>query len=93
LAGDFAGALADTLTATGATGGAALAASGLMALLEITNLRRTGAVFILGTFGLLLLLRGALFGAEALRFNINNQTKLTCAGSEIDDGQRGKPGF
>jgi hypothetical protein len=63
--------------------------SGLAALLEITNLRRTGAVLTLGTFGLLLLLRGALFGAEALRFNINNQTKLTCVGSEIIVGHRG----
>jgi hypothetical protein len=53
-------------------------------LLEITNLRRAGAVFIFGTFGLLLWLRGALFGAEALRFNIKYKTKKPCAGSEIN---------
>jgi hypothetical protein len=43
----------------------------LMALLEITNRRRTGAVFTFGIFGLLLLRRGALLGDVTLRFNIN----------------------
>jgi hypothetical protein len=62
----------------------ALPASDLAALLEMTNRRRTGGVLALGAFGLLLdLLRDALFGVAALRFNINYQTKKHRAGSEI----------
>jgi hypothetical protein len=78
LAGGF---VAGVLAATGATG-TAFADSGFNALLDITNLRRTGGVFNFGAFGLLLsLVRGALFAAVALRFNINNQTKEPDAGS------------
>jgi len=80
LAGALAGDLATaTLTATGA----GLAASGLIALLEMTNLRRTGGVLTFGTLGeLARLLCGADLGAVTLRFDINNQTKKPCAGSE-----------
>jgi hypothetical protein len=60
-----------------------LAASGLIALLEMTNLRRTGGVLTFGTLGeLARLLCGADLGAVTLRFDINNQTKKPCAGSE-----------
>jgi hypothetical protein len=77
--GDFpAGALAEGWAAA-----AGLAVSDLSALLEITNLRRTGGAFNFGVFGLLLrLLLGALLDAVTLRFNINNQTNKPCAGSD-----------
>jgi hypothetical protein len=53
-----------------------------MALLEMTNLRRTGGAFNFGAGGLpLRLVRGAVFAAVALRFNINNQTNKPDAGS------------
>jgi hypothetical protein len=45
-----------------------------IALLEITNRRRTDGVFNFGAFGLLLRVSGVLFAAVALRFNINIQT-------------------
>jgi hypothetical protein len=57
-----------------AAGETGLAASGLTALLEITNLRLAGAALAFEVLGLLFLLRGALFDAVALRFNINFQT-------------------
>jgi hypothetical protein len=56
--------------------GAGLAASGLTALLEMTNLRRTGGVLTFGTFGALpRLLRDDGFDAVTLRFNIKYQTQ------------------
>jgi hypothetical protein len=63
---------------------ASLAASNLAALLETTNRRRTGAAFSLAALTSLLLdwVRAAFLTAVALRFNINNQTKKPCAGSE-----------
>jgi hypothetical protein len=59
-------------------------------LLEITNRRRTGVAFSLGTWGLLLLLRGALLGAVTLFFDINFQTNILGAGSEIESDDREK---
>jgi hypothetical protein len=74
---------AATFGATGAAAGDGLAASGFMALLEMTNLRRTGGVLTLGAFGeLARLLPGADLGTVTLRFDINNQTKKHRAGSE-----------
>ena len=67
----------------GGGGGVGLDFSDLAALLEITNLRRVGGVFIFGALGVLArLLRGADLGAVALRFNIYSQTENCCAGSE-----------
>src|SRR5271170_7676468 len=62
---------------TGAAGAGPLplGASGLMALLEMTNRRRTGAVVALAGLALRWLLRDALFGVVTLRFNIKY---LTC---------------
>jgi hypothetical protein len=78
LAGCFA---VEVLGAVGATG-TVFAASGFAALLEMTNLRRTGGAFNFGAGELpLRLMRGALFDAVALRFNINNQTNKPYAGS------------
>jgi hypothetical protein len=49
----------------------------------MTNLRRTGGALAFGALGeLACLLRCADLGAVTLRFDINNQTKKTCAGSE-----------
>jgi hypothetical protein len=80
----LAGIFAAEVLAVGGAEGADLAVSGLIALLEITNLRRTGGVFNFGAFGLLLRwLLGALFAAVTLRFNINNQTNKPDVGSEI----------
>jgi hypothetical protein len=61
-----------------------------MALLEITNRRRTGGAFTFGIFGLLLLLRDALLPVVTLRFNINFQTKQPLAGSEKNIAGREK---
>jgi hypothetical protein len=61
----------------------ATAVPGFIALLEITNRRRTGGVLAWETFGRLLrLLLGALLATVALRFNINYETKKYRAGSE-----------
>ena len=65
------------LAGAGTAAGAAFAGCGLAALLEMTNLRRTGGVLVFATFGLLRLLTGLLLGAVALLFDINNQTKST----------------
>jgi hypothetical protein len=56
----------------------------------MTNLRRTGGAFNLGAGGLpLRLVRGALFDAVTLRFNINYQTNKPYAGSvKIGDRPR-----
>jgi hypothetical protein len=72
LAGDLADALdAVTLTATGAIAGAGLVAAGLAALLEMTNLRRTGGVLTFGTLGeLARLVRGVDLDTVTLRFDI-----------------------
>jgi hypothetical protein len=64
-----------------------LAVSGFTALLEITNRRRTGAVFTFEIFGLLLL-RDGLLAAVTLRFNINFQTKIPGTGSEKSTDRR-----
>jgi hypothetical protein len=66
----LAGALAGVLASAGVVGGRDFTVSGFAALLEITKRRRVGAVLIFWTFGLLLLVRGALFGTVTLRFNI-----------------------
>jgi hypothetical protein len=82
------------LVGTGVAGGVGLAASGLAALLEITNLRRAGGVVTLGALGVLVrLLRGADLGAVTLRFNINDQTKKYRAGSEKLTVRPEKDGF
>jgi hypothetical protein len=61
---------AEDFVGGGATG-SGLGPSSFTALLEITNLRRTGGPFNLGVFGLLLrLVCGMFFAAVALRFNI-----------------------
>lgn len=86
VAGVFAGA---ALTATGAAAGAGVADSGFMALLEMTNLRRTGGVLTFGAFGEpARWLRGADLGAVTLRFDINYQTKKHRAGSEKTMAER-----
>jgi len=74
----LAGVLFEVLFAgTGAVvAGTGLAASGFTALLEMTNLRRTGGVLTLGAWTeLVRWLRGADLGAVALRFDINYVTK------------------
>jgi len=78
----FVGVLATTFAAATLTVAGA-AASGLMALLEMTNLRRTGGVLTFGAFGeLARWLCGADLGTVALRFDIKYQTKKYRAGSE-----------
>ena len=86
IAGLAAGALADALLEeAGGVTGAGFVVSGLTALLEITNLRRTGGVLTFGALGELpRLVRGADLGAVALRFNIKYQTEKYCAGSELN---------
>lgn len=71
LGADFADCLVGG--AVGATGVGALGfcASGLRALLEMTNRRRTGGVLAGAGLPLRWLLDDALFGVVTLRFNIN----------------------
>jgi hypothetical protein len=90
MAGDFTAAV---LPAVLGETDAGLAASGLTALLEMTNLRRTGGVLTFASFGLLTRwLRDAL-GTVILRFDINNQTNKPCAGSETMNTAPQKSGF
>ncbi|MEI7809215.1 MAG: hypothetical protein WCJ07_12100 [Verrucomicrobiota bacterium] len=74
------------LAGAGAAVGAAFVDCGLAALLEMTNLRRTGGVLVFATFGLLCLLPGLLLGAVALLFDINNQTKSTPVQEKMTTG-------
>jgi hypothetical protein len=60
----------ETLPFTSSVFGLSGLASGLRALLEMTNRRRAGGVLALAGLSLRRLSRDALFGAVTLRFNI-----------------------